>query len=63
MLQNLVSKMVRIMEILEKIIDQITKENPYGLIFKGGTALSLIHLDHHRESEDLDFDVVIKLID
>ena len=55
--------MVKLMEILNTIIEQIEKNNPYGLIFKGGTALALIHLDHHRDSEDLDFDVNIKYLD
>lgn len=50
------------MDILEKIVDYIEKDNPYGLIFKGGTALSIIYLNHHRESEDLDFDVDIKYL-
>jgi predicted nucleotidyltransferase component of viral defense system len=52
--------MVKLMEILAKIIEYIEKNNPYGLIFKGGTALALLHLGNHRESEDLDFDVDIK---
>jgi predicted nucleotidyltransferase component of viral defense system len=51
------------MEILMKIIEQIEKKNPYKLIFKGGTALSILHLKHHRESEDLDFDADIKYLD
>ena len=55
--------MVKLMDILERIIKQIEANNPYGLIFKGGTALALIHLDHHRESEDLDFDVHVKYLD
>jgi predicted nucleotidyltransferase component of viral defense system len=55
--------MVKLMEILIKIIEQIENNNPYGLIFKGGTALSLLHLNHHRESEDLDFDVDIKYLE
>jgi hypothetical protein len=55
--------MVRLMEILERIIEHIETKNPFGLIFKGGTALALLHLDHHRESEDLDFDVDIKYLD
>jgi len=54
--------MSHLMEILEKVIEQIKKNNPYGLIFKGGTALSIFHLNHHRESEDLDFDVNIKYL-
>jgi predicted nucleotidyltransferase component of viral defense system len=55
--------MVKLMEILQMIIERIENHNPYGLIFKGGTALSLIHLNHHRESEDLDFDVDIKYLE
>ena len=35
------------------------KNNPYKLVIKGGTALSLLYLNHHRESEDLDFDADI----
>lgn len=50
------------MDILGKIVEHIEKDNPYGLIFKGGTALSMIYLNHHRESEDLDFDVDIKYL-
>ena len=50
------------MDILEKIVEHIEKGNPYDLIFKGGTALSMIYLNHHRESEDLDFDVDIKYL-
>ena len=52
--------MTRLMEILMKIIEEIEKYNPYGLIFKGGTALSILYLNQHRKSEDLDFDVDIK---
>jgi predicted nucleotidyltransferase component of viral defense system len=55
--------MVKIMELLTKVIEQIEKDNPYKLVFKGGTALSILHLNHHRESEDLDFDVDIKYLD
>jgi predicted nucleotidyltransferase component of viral defense system len=55
--------MVKIMELLTKVIGRIEKDNPYELVFKGGTALSLLHLDHHRESEDLDFDADIKYLD
>jgi predicted nucleotidyltransferase component of viral defense system len=51
------------MEILTKIVEHIENDNPYGLIFKGGTALSLLHLDHHRESEDLDFDMDEKYLE
>ena len=49
--------MVRILAILDRILEEIRRENPYGLILKGGTALALHHLNEHRESEDLDFDV------
>ncbi len=55
--------MVQIIELLEKIIEQMEKDNPYKLVFKGGTALSILHLNHHRESEDLDFDADIKYLD
>lgn len=51
------------MELLTKIIEQIEVDNPYKLVFKGGTALSILHLNHHRESEDLDFDADIKYLD
>jgi len=51
--------MPRILTILEEFINEIEKDNPYKLIIKGGTALSLFYLNHHRESEDLDFDVDI----
>ncbi len=59
----LVYNMVKIMELLTKVIEQIEKDNPYKLVFKGGTALSILHLNHHRESEDLDFDADIKYLD
>ena len=49
--------MVRILEILDKMLDKIRADNPYGLVLKGGTSLALHHLKGHRESEDLDFDV------
>ncbi len=55
--------MVKIMELLTKVIEEIEKDNPYKLVFKGGTALALLHLNHHRESEDLDFDADIKYLD
>ncbi len=51
------------MELLTKIIEHIEKDNPYKLVFKGGTALSILHLNHHRESEDLDFDADIKYLE
>jgi len=50
----------RIMDILELMLDEIKKDNPYGLVLKGGTALALHHLLRHRESEDLDFDVPLQ---
>jgi predicted nucleotidyltransferase component of viral defense system len=52
----------RIMDILELMLDEIKKDNPYGLVLKGGTALALHHLHHHRESEDLDFDIPVKYL-
>jgi predicted nucleotidyltransferase component of viral defense system len=55
--------MVKIMELLSKVIEEIEKDNPYKLVFKGGTALSILHLNHHRESEDLDFDADIKYLE
>ncbi|MBI4918443.1 nucleotidyl transferase AbiEii/AbiGii toxin family protein [archaeon] len=48
--------MARILEILEEFLKEVEKDNPFNLVLKGGTALSLYHLNHHRESEDLDFD-------
>ncbi len=49
--------MTRILTILEKFLKEVEKDNPHNLVLKGGTALSLYYLNHHRESEDLDFDV------
>jgi len=54
--------MPRILTVLEKFLDEIKKDNPYKLIIKGGTALSLFYLNHHRESEDLDFDADISYL-
>jgi predicted nucleotidyltransferase component of viral defense system len=51
------------MELLTKVIEQIEKDNPYKLVFKGGTALAILHLNRHRESEDLDFDADIRYLD
>ena len=48
--------MVKILDILREFLQEIEKDNPYKLIGKGGTILSLIYLNRHRESEDLDFD-------
>ena len=48
--------MTIILTILEEFVKEIEKDNPYKLVIKGGTALSLFYLNHHRESEDLDFD-------
>ncbi len=62
-IRYLVYNMVRIMELLAKVIEQIEKDNPYKLVFKGGTALSILYLNRHRESEDLDFDADIKYLD
>ena len=52
--------MAKIMEVLKAFCKEIEKENPFGLILKGGTALALYHFNH-RLSEDLDFDVDISL--
>jgi len=49
--------MARLIDILDKFLDGVRKDNPYGLVLKGGTALAVHHLPGHRESEDLDFDV------
>ncbi len=51
--------MARILGILEGFLQEIEKNNPYKLIAKGGTILSLFYLNHHRESEDLDFDTTL----
>lgn len=51
--------MARILDILEEFLKEIGKSNPYKLIAKGGTTLSLFYLNHHRESEDLDFDTTL----
>ena len=48
--------MARIIDVLENFLKEMEKNNPYKLVVKGGTALSLFYLNHHRESEDLDFD-------
>ena len=48
------------MSVLKAFCKEVEKENPFGLVLKGGTALALSHFNH-RESEDLDFDVDIRL--
>src|SRR3989344_4188792 len=45
-----------ILNILKEFLKEIEEHNPYNLIAKGGTTLSIFYLNHHRESEDLDFD-------
>jgi predicted nucleotidyltransferase component of viral defense system len=55
--------MTELTTILEKFLDRLRKGNPYGMVLKGGTALAVHHLDRHRESEDLDFDVSILLME
>ena len=49
--------MAKILDVLHEILKEVEKENPFNLVLKGGTALSIYYLNHHRESEDLDFDV------
>lgn len=51
--------MAKILDILEEFLHEIEKNNPYKLIAKGGTVLSLFYLYRHRESEDLDFDTAL----
>ena len=51
--------MAGILDILKEFLQEIGKNNPYKLIAKGGTVLSLFYLNHHRESEDLDFDTTL----
>ena len=51
--------MAKILDILQQFLNEIEKDNPHKLIGKGGTILSLIYLDRHRESEDLDFDTAL----
>ena len=53
--------MVKILDILYEFLQEIEKDNPYKLIGKGGTILSLIYLNRHRESEDLDFDTEMEI--
>jgi len=54
--------MPRVLAILEKFLNELERNNPYKLVIKGGTALSLFYLNHHRESEDLDFDADISYL-
>lgn len=51
--------MPKLINILEEFVNEIIKNNPYKIVIKGGTALSLFYLNRHRESEDLDFDADI----
>ncbi len=51
--------MVKVLDILQEFLVEIEKNNPYRLIGKGGTILSLFYLNRHRESEDLDFDTIL----
>lgn len=44
-----------IISLLRELLREIEKDNPLGLIGKGGTILSIYHLNH-RDSQDLDFD-------
>ncbi|MBI5797936.1 nucleotidyl transferase AbiEii/AbiGii toxin family protein [Candidatus Woesearchaeota archaeon] len=48
-----------IISLLREILKEIEKDNPYGLIGKGGTILAIYHLNH-RDSQDLDFDCLTK---
>lgn len=48
--------------LLREILKEIEKDNPFGLIGKGGTILSIYHLNH-RDSQDLDFDCLTKYKD
>src|SRR3989344_338770 len=52
--------MAKILDILNEFLHEIEKDNPYKLIGKGGTILSLFYLNRHRESEDLDFDTTLQ---
>ncbi len=51
--------MAKILDILQEFLHEVEKDNPYKLIGKGGTILSLFYLNRHRESEDLDFDTIL----
>jgi predicted nucleotidyltransferase component of viral defense system len=46
---------MKILEILKVFCNEVENNNPFNLVLKGGTALSLYYFNH-RESEDLDFD-------
>ena len=48
--------LARIIDILDRFLESVKEDNPFGLVLKGGTALAVHHLPKHRESEDLDFD-------
>jgi len=48
-----------IISLLREILKEIEKDNPLGLIGKGGTILAIYHLNH-RDSQDLDFDCLAK---
>lgn len=51
--------MNKIILLLGEILKEIEKENPLGLIGKGGTILTHYHLGH-RDSQDLDFDCLVE---
>lgn len=51
--------MAKILEVLKEFCKKVEKDNPFNLILKGGTALTLYYFNH-RESEDLDFDVDVR---
>ena len=48
-----------IISLLRELLKEIEKDNPLGLIGKGGTILAVYHLNH-RDSQDLDFDCLAK---
>ena len=52
----------RILDVIKEFLMEVEKDNPFNLVLKGGTALSIYYLNHHRESEDLDFDADRPLI-
>src|SRR3989344_6416255 len=52
--------MAKILDILNEFLREVEKDNPYKLIGKGGTILSLFYLNRHRESEDMDFDTTLE---